>query len=185
MKDLSDPRLCSRASSMTLAMAVAALASFVPGRASAQSGEGEVGPAIGSPAPAATLEDLDGNTVQLLDYVKKGQPALIEFWAAWCENCAALQPQMDEIQKTFGDRLGMVAVAVAVGESVRRVKRHLTDHDPGYPYLWDGDGAAVRAYNASTTSVVVILDAEGRVADTGVGPEQDLIGAVKKVLAAG
>ncbi|MCG6955931.1 MAG: TlpA family protein disulfide reductase [Gemmatimonadetes bacterium] len=168
-----------------MALAVTALTSFVPGGASAQSGEGEVGPAIGSPAPAAALEDLDGNTVQLLSYVKKGEPALIEFWAAWCENCAALQPQMDDIQKTFGDRLSVVAVAVAVGESVRRVKRHQTDHDPGYPYLWDGDGSAVRAYNASTTSVVVILDPEGRVAYTGVGPKQDLIGAVKKVLARG
>jgi thiol-disulfide isomerase/thioredoxin len=168
-----------------MALAVATLASFMPGGVSAQSGEGEVGPAIGSPAPPVALEDLDGNSVQLLGYVKKGQPALIEFWAAWCENCAALQPQMDEIQGTYGDRLSVVAVAVAVGESVRRVKRHLTDHDPGYPYLWDGDGAAVRAYNASTTSVVVILDADGRVAYTGVGPEQDLIGAVKQVLGAG
>jgi cytochrome c biogenesis protein CcmG/thiol:disulfide interchange protein DsbE len=177
--------LCSRRRSATAGLAVALLISFVPGRLSAQTGEGEVGPAIGSTAPPAALADLDGNTVQLLGYVKKGQPALFEFWAAWCENCAALQPQMDEIQKTFGDRLSVVAVAVAVGESVRRVKRHLADHDPGYPYLWDGDGAAVRAYNASTTSVVVILDADGRVAYTGVGPDQDLIGAVKQVLGAG
>jgi len=177
-------RLRSRRSSATAGLAVAVLASFAPGGLSAQTGEGEVGPAIGSPAPAAALEDLDGKTVQLLSYAKSGRPALFEFWAAWCENCAALQPQMDDIQKTFGDRLSVVAVAVAVGESVRRVKRHLADHDPGYPYLWDGDGAAVRAYNASTTSVVVIVGADGRVAYTGVGPDQDLVGAVKKVLGA-
>ena len=76
----------------------------------------------------------------------------------------------------------MVGVAVAVAQSVRRVKRHVAEHDPGYPYLWDGDGTAVRAYDATTTSVVVILDAQGKVAYTGVGPRQDLVGAVKKVL---
>jgi thiol-disulfide isomerase/thioredoxin len=157
---------------------------LVPGSAAAQSAEGEVGPPIGSSAPAATLEDLDGHTVQLLDYVKKGEPALIEFWATWCENCAALQPQMDRIERMYGKRMSVVGVAVAVAQTVRRVKRHVTEHDPGYPYLWDGNGAAVRAYNAPTTSVVVILGADGKVAYTGVGPDQDLVNAVKKVLGA-
>ena len=141
----------------------------------------EVGLPLGTSAPAATLEDLDGHTVQLLDYAK-GKPTLLEFWATWCENCAALQPQLDRIEQTYGDRLNVVAVAVAVAQSVRRVKRHLEEHDPGYPYLWDAKGAAVRAYQAPTTSVVVILDASGKVAYTGSGPSQDLEAAVKRVL---
>jgi hypothetical protein len=76
----------------------------------------------------------------------------------------------------------MVAVAVAVSQTVRRVKRHLEDHDPGYPYLWDARGEAVRAYNALTTSVVVLLDAQGKVAYAGVGPEQDLEAEVAKLV---
>jgi hypothetical protein len=76
----------------------------------------------------------------------------------------------------------VVAVAVAVSQSLRRVKRHVEGHDPGYPYLWDGRGAAVRAYEAPTTSVIVILDEEGKVAYTGVGAQQDLMGAVDRIL---
>ncbi len=136
---------------------------------------------LGTQAPPAAVEDLNGNAVQLLDYVK-GKPALVEFWATWCENCAALQPQLDRIQAQDGDRLAIVAVAVAVAQSVRRVTRHLEEHDPGYPYLWDAKGAAVRAYKAPTTSVVVLLDADGKVVYTGSGPDQDLEAAVRKVL---
>ncbi len=140
-----------------------------------------MGLALGTPAPAAQLEDLDGNPVNLLDYVD-GRPTLLEFWAIWCENCEALQPQLDIIHERYGERVNVVAIAVAVSQSVRRVKRHLESHDPGYPYLWDARGAAVRAYEAPTTSVVVILDAEGKVAYTGVGSGQDLVGAVARVL---
>jgi len=147
----------------------------------AQSGEGQVSLAIGAAGPAVHLQDLEENDVSLLD-LAGGKPMLIEFWATWCELCKELQPQMDEIQAEYGDRVSVVGVAVAVSQSLRRVRRHVEEHATGYPYLWDGRGAAVRAYEASTTSVVVILDADGKVAYTGVGGGQDLVGAVKRVV---
>lgn len=163
----------------TLAASALLAAWLVPSGASSQG----VGPALGTQAPPAAMEDLDGNAVQLLDYVPRGKPAIIEFWASWCEQCEALQPQLDGIQARHGGEVSVVAVAVAVSQSVRRVKRHLEDHDPGYPYLWDARGEAVRAYNALTTAVIVMLDADGKVAYTGVGPAQDLEAQVAKLLA--
>jgi len=165
-------------------IAVLALLALPAGARAQSSGEGAVSLAIGTQAPGAVLEDLDGNPVDLLDYVR-GKPALIEFWASWCENCEALQPQLDQIQEMHGDRVNIVAVAVGVSQSVRRVRRHVEGHDPGYPYLWDGRGAAVRAYDATTTSIVVMLDADGKVVYTGVGGSQDLIGAVERLLGIG
>jgi len=163
------------------AAAALLLSLLVPGALLAQDGAGEVGLPIGTPAPPAAVEDLDGNAVELLDVIG-GKPALIEFWATWCEQCEALQPQLDRIHALHGDRLSMVAVAVAVAQTPRRIRRHLEQHDPGYPVLYDAQGAAVRAYGALTTSVVVILDAQGRVTYTGVGPGQDLAAAVERVL---
>jgi thiol-disulfide isomerase/thioredoxin len=145
-------------------------------------GEGSVSLALGTVAPDAALEDLQGNAVNLNDYVR-GKPAIIEFWATWCELCEALQPQLDRIQAEHGDQLNVVAVAVGVAQTVRRVQRHLDEHDPGYPYLFDARGAVVRAYNATTTSIVVMLDAEGKVAYTGVGAQQNLVAAVDRLLA--
>jgi len=152
----------------------------LPLGAHAQSGG--VSLALGTSAPAAALEDLEGAAVELNDYVEAGKPTVLEFWATWCEQCEALQPQFDRMQEMYGDDVNIVAVAVGVSQSVRRVKRHLEEHDPGYPYLYDKRGAAVRAYNATTTSIVVMLDRDGKVAYTGVGTAQDLLAAVESLI---
>jgi thiol-disulfide isomerase/thioredoxin len=141
-----------------------------------------IGLPLGSQAPAASVQDLEGKPVELLTLIPKGKPALLEFWATWCEQCEALQPQLDRIQKELGSQISLVAVAVGVAQTARRVQRHLDDHNPGYPYVFDARGDAVRKYNAATTSVVMLLDKTGKVVYADVGPNQDLVGAVKKVL---
>ena len=168
---MTDGILKKRATAAVLFLGLLAAPSSLGGQ--------EVALPLGTQAPDAALQDLDGNPVQLLDYVKAGKPTLIEFWASWCENCEALQPQLDQIQERWGSEVNIIAVAVAVSQTLRRVNRHVADHDPGYPYLWDGSGEAVRAYNVAGTSIVVLLDAEGRVAYTGTGRSQDLIAAVE------
>jgi thiol-disulfide isomerase/thioredoxin len=154
----------------------------LPAHLAAQAGEGGVSLPIGTVAPGAAVQDLQGNPVDLIDYVRD-KPAIIEFWATWCELCERLQPQLDRIRSTYGERVNIVAVAVGVGQNLRRIQRHLEGHDPGYPYLFDARGAAVRAYNAQTTSIVVMLDAQGRVAYTGVGADQNLVEAIQRILA--
>ena len=67
-------------------------------------GEGSVSLPYGSVAPGAALQDLEGNSVDLIDYIK-GKPALIEFWASWCEQCEVLQPQLDRIQAEHGEQI--------------------------------------------------------------------------------
>ena len=51
----------------------------------------------------------------------------------------------------------------------------------GFPVLWDGSGAAVRAFQAPGTSYVVMLDARGKVVYTGYGADQDLEQAVRRL----
>ena len=123
------------------------------------------------------IEDLDGNEVNLADYVG-GRPALVEFWAIWCELCEALHPQMVEVHARYRDRVGFVAIAVGVAQSQRSVRRHLEDTPAEFPTLWDGRGQAVRAFAAPGTSYIVVLDAEGRVTYTGSGSGQDIEVAV-------
>lgn len=161
------------------AVALAA-ALLLPGGLAAQG----VGPEVGSTLPAGLeLEDLEGNPVTLGDYLEPGTPTLLEIWASWCENCEALQPELDAVLERWGEEVNVVAIAVAVSQSRRRVQRHVEEQGHGYPYLWDGRGAAVRGLSAATTSIVILADGEGRVVYTGVGGRQDLRSEVARLLA--
>ena len=151
-----------------------ALALLAPTVASAQGVEGDVGLPLGTQAPAATVQNLEGESIQLLDLIG-GKPALVEIWATWCELCEQLQPQLDQIHAQYGSRLNMVAIGVGVGQNLRRVQRHVEERQPGYPYVYDPRGEAVRAYNALTTSIVMLFNAGGKVVYAGVGGDQDLM----------
>ena len=162
-----------------LAAFAAWLSSSWPAAAIAQ--DTRIGIERGTVPAGPTLADIDGGEVDLGKRIGSG-PILLEFWATWCENCEALHPQMLEAHERYGDRLAFYAVAVAVGQSERRVRRHLEDHPVPYPTLWDARGEAVRAFETPATSYIVILDAAGRVVYTGLGRDQDIDAAIRTSL---
>ncbi len=140
-----------------------------------------VGIPVGNTPPAVTIQDLDGNSVDLARWVGK-RPVIVEFWATWCPICADLLPRMEAAQKKYGDRVEFLVVAVAVNQSPNTVRRHLTRHPMPFTFLWDVNGNATRAFQAPSTSYVAVLDAKGKVVYTGVGSDQDLDAALARAL---
>lgn len=143
------------------------------------SAQDQIGLPLGATPPAVVLEDLDGQPVDLADYIGT-KPVLLEFWATWCPVCKELEPAMTAAYATYGETVEFLVVAVGVNQSVRSVRRHVERHAMPGRVLWDGKGRAVRAFQAPSTSYVVVLDAAGKVVYTGVGEEQGIEEAVKK-----
>jgi len=141
----------------------------------------DVGLPLGTAAPAVTLADLDGKTVDLGQYVGK-QPVLLEFWATWCPLCKALEPSLKAAHAKYGTTVKFIAVGVGVNETPASIKRHLANHPLPFPVLYDASGAAVRAYEAPTTSYIVVLDRAGKVVYTGAGAEQDITAVLQRLL---
>src|SRR5206468_4153791 len=142
-----------------------------------------IGIPVGETPPAVTLESLTGDSVALSKWIGK-KPVIVEFWATWCPICAELLPRMEAAQKKFGDRAEFLVVAVAVNQSKNSVRRHLERDPMPFTFLWDGNGVAVRAFQAPSTSYVAVLDAKGRVVYTGVGADQDIEAAIERAVGA-
>ena len=141
----------------------------------------DIGLPIGTQAAPLTLPDLEGASYDLGQVIGK-KPVLVQFWATWCSLCRALMPELQKVRAAYGDRVDLIGVNVTVNESKGRVERYLKQHKPPYRALWDEKGAAARAYDAPSTSYVMVLDAAGKVVYTGVGSDQDLVAAVKKAV---
>lgn len=160
-------------------LAAVAVAIATPATARAQ----DVGLELGTVAPAAAVQTLDGKPADLARYVGK-TPVLLEFWATWCENCHALEPQIRQLHARYGKQMAFVGVAVSVNQSIGRVKAYVAKYGiPGDQY-YDPRGAASGAYDAPATSYIVILDRDGKVVYTGVGGDQKLEPAIRKLLGA-
>jgi thiol-disulfide isomerase/thioredoxin len=141
----------------------------------------DTGLPLGTQAPAVTVPDLQGNPYDLGQVIGK-KPVLVQFWASWCALCRALIPELQKVRAAYGDRVELIGINVTVNESKTRAGRYLEQHKPPYRALWDEKGAAARAYDAPSTSYVVVLNSAGKVVYTGVGADQDLVGAVKKAV---
>ena len=141
----------------------------------------DIGLAVGTQAPPVTVEDLDGKPVDLGRYIGK-HPVMLEFWATWCPLCKALEPALKAAHARYGATVQFIAIGVGVNETPASIKRHLAAHPLPFPVWYDASGAAVRAYQAPTTSYIVVLDKVGKVRYTGAGAEQDVATALEQVV---
>ena len=141
----------------------------------------ESGIPVGNAAPNATLETLDGKPAQLSQWIGKS-PVLLEFWASWCSNCKALEPELAKVAKKFGRDVKFVGVAVSANQTPERVKRYIQVHALPIEMLYDRTGTAVDAYDVPATSYVVVIDRRGKVVYTGSGGGQDLTAAIRKAM---
>jgi cytochrome c biogenesis protein CcmG, thiol:disulfide interchange protein DsbE len=142
----------------------------------------DAGLAVGSRAPVVVVKDLDGQPVDLGQYIGH-KPVLLEFWATWCEVCRDLMPTVRAAHRDFGDRVEFFGVNVTVNQTPERVRKYVAAEHPPFRTLYDEEGVGVRAYQAPTTSYVVIIDRAGKVAYTGTGATQDLASALRAVSA--
>ena len=155
-----------------LALMAGALSLSAPRTLRAQ----DTGLPLGSKAPSAIVNTLDGRTVDLAA-VAKG-PAVIEFWATWCENCEHLLPALKRAHATYGSKVKFVGVSVSVNQSPKRVQLHVAKYGVPGVQLYDTQGNATGAWDVPATSYVVVLDKAGKVVYTGVGGDQDLDAAI-------
>lgn len=123
------------------------------------------GPAVGQPAPALVLPDLEGRTTDLADF--QGSSTLVLFWRPTCGFCQHMLPELKKWErKRPAASPRLLVVSTGTVEENRAMGL-------ASPVVLDADGSAMRAFGATGTPMAVLVDAAGRIASSlVVGAQQ-------------
>ncbi len=131
--------------------------------------------------PPSPLLTIDGQR-QLLDDARDHRPALINFWATWCESCVEELPALGRLAAR-APMLGAVVLGVAVGEEHAVVARYVVDHPLGYLSLVDENFTLTDAIGARTVPTTLVVDSDGHVVHRGGALDEDALDALARVAA--
>ena len=139
----------------------------------------DMGIKVGADAPAAAVVKLDGTAVDLAR-MYGDMPVVLEFWATWCPLCRKLEPAMAAARGKHAGHVMFVSVGVPSNQSADKQREYVEKHEMTGEFVFDRDGAAMKAFAVPHTSYVVVIDRNRKVVYTGVGAEQDIEAALQK-----
>lgn len=122
-------------------------------------------PESGTPAPAVTFTDLEGNP-HTLDELK-GKQALLHFWATWCSVCKMEHGTLNAVYEDLDEDQALIAL-VADGDDLRHLKAYISSANIKYP-VWIADQAALTAFGVKSFPSNIYLDPQGLLHGGDVG----------------
>ena len=115
-------------------------------------------PAVGQPAPALIVPQLDGHPFDLAKL--RGKVVLVNVWATWCSPCRGEMPTLDAFYRRYHSR-GLDILGLSIDEApdvaqVRQVMRQF-----GYPAAL-ASAARVNGFgDPIAVPVTYVIDARG------------------------
>lgn len=116
------------------------------------------------PLPTAVLQPPKATLPGL-----RGKPALINFWASWCEPCRKEAPELARFDRTLGGAGRLVGVDYTDQSGAGR--EFVRQYGWKFPILEDPDGVYGARYRFTGLPTTVVLNAKGEIVETLRGPQ--------------
>jgi cytochrome c biogenesis protein CcmG/thiol:disulfide interchange protein DsbE len=133
-------------------------------------------PIIGHPAPAFSLQTVDGQPLALADLA--GQPVILNFWATWCLPCRAEMPELQRLHERLVEA-GLVVLGVNQAEQLPAVTSYRQELGIDFPSVVDPRLGVSRQYGVNSLPTTFFIDRVGVIRDIFIGPMTDAVLADK------
>jgi thioredoxin 1 len=90
------------------------------------------------------------------DVMKSGVPVLVDYWAEWCGPCKQIAPILDEVAKTYGEKLQVAKMNVDENREVPA--KYGIRGIPTLMLFKDGQLAATKVGALSKAQLTAFLD---------------------------
>ena len=121
---------------------------------------------VGGPVPNFALKRLDtGGTLSLAQL--RGKPAVINFFASWCQPCKGEAPILEEAFQQYKGKVAFVGIDYHDVTSDGR--RFLRAHDITFPTVQDGSGMTGDRFGLTGVPETFVVNAQGRLLEHIVG----------------
>lgn len=122
---------------------------------------------LGKTAPDFTLQDLNGNKVNLSDF--SGKVVILNFWATWCPPCIKEIPDFIKLYDKYKDH-GFVMLGLSVDQQgISRVKAFKQQFNVNYPILMADINVSDAYGNISNIPTTFVIDTKGKIQREYVG----------------
>ncbi len=125
--------------------------------------------AIHSVAPDFSLQDLNGQPLELASY--RGKVVLLDFWATWCTPCRGEIPHFVEFQNKYRDQ-GLQVIGISMDDGPRPVREFYQRFKMNYPVALGNEKVADAYGGVLGLPVTFLIGRDGRVAAKYVGEVQ-------------
>jgi thiol-disulfide isomerase/thioredoxin len=131
----------------------------------------ETDAAEGAPTmPDLPLTDISGAIIDPARLANR--PVVVEMWATWCPPCRSTMAWLPSLQKKYGDRA--TVIAIAVDSKLEDVRRMASSFTPNYPIVM-GTPDVIKAFGAvAAVPKLIVYDAQGRRSKVLYGAPPDL-----------
>jgi cytochrome c biogenesis protein CcmG/thiol:disulfide interchange protein DsbE len=102
----------------------------------------------------------------------RGKPALIDFFASWCDPCAEEAPTLRKLSTALAGKA--TVVAVDWDDEGAPARAFVRKHGWTFPVLADTDGSVGESYGVNVgLPTSCVLDPQGRIVATFRGPQSE------------
>ena len=117
--------------------------------------------AVGKPFKDFQAE-YDGKVSKLSDYVGKGNPVLLDFWASWCGPCREETPYIIAAYEEFGPK-GLVVVGIPTNDKPQDTLNAMEELGITYPQMMNAQMAGANAYGVKYIPTLVLISGDGTI----------------------
>jgi cytochrome c biogenesis protein CcmG/thiol:disulfide interchange protein DsbE len=121
------------------------------------------------PAPELPTTVLQPPKTTLADL--SGKPALINFWASWCDPCRKEAPELERLNRSLNGSARLVGVDYTDQEDGAR--SFIDEYHWTFPILSDPDGVFGARYGFGGLPTTIVLDSRGNIVETLRGPQTE------------